>query len=450
MKQKKSWYEKDKAYVWHHMKPYQKDGHAMVVKEAQGAWITDIEDNKYLDAMSGLWCVNAGYGRKELVEAASQQLAAMPFYPLTNSHTPAIELAEKLREWLAGSYRIVYANSGSEANETAFKIARQFHRQHGNPHKYKIISRYRSYHGSTLATLAATGQAQRKYLYEPLPEGFIHVRAPDSYRKPEGFDDKAWNLACAQVMEDAILFERPETVAAVIMEPIITGGGILIPHESYVKQVEKVCRKHDVLLIIDEVICGFGRTGKKFGFLHYGIKPDIVTMAKGITSGYLPLAATAVREELYESFQQTGENDHFRHVNTFGGNPAACKLAVRNLELMEQENLCQRAEEKGAAIKKALMKLFDHPHVGDVRQKGLLIGIELVKDKDTKEPVDDSYSTEVVQACKKHGLIAGKNADTVSGYSNIINIAPPLSLTDDDAAFISTVMKNVFFTEKLG
>lgn len=281
----KELYEKDKRYVWHHMKPYQNDQNPMVIERAKGAWITDVEGNDYLDGMSGLWCVNAGYGRDELVDVAAEQLRQMPFHPLSNSHVPAIELAEKLNEWLKGDYRMFFSNSGSEANETAFKIARQYHYQNGEPGRYKFISRYRAYHGNTLGALSATGQAQRKFRYEPLLPGFIHVHAPDEYRAPDGQSFEEWSLACARMMEETIVWERPETVAGVIMEPIITGGGILIPHPAYVKEVERICNKYGVLLINDEVICGFGRTGENFGYQNYGIEPDIVTMAKGITSG---------------------------------------------------------------------------------------------------------------------------------------------------------------------
>ncbi|MBB6450058.1 adenosylmethionine-8-amino-7-oxononanoate aminotransferase [Geomicrobium halophilum] len=415
----------------------------MVIESAKGAWMTDIEGNHYLDGMSGLWCVNAGYGRDELVDAASEQLRQMPFHPLSNSHIPAIELAEKLNQWLRGDYRIFFSNSGSEANETAFKIARQYHYQNGEPGRFKFISRYRGYHGNTLGALAATGQAQRKYRYEPLPPGFIHVHAPDEYRVPSGQTFEEWSQECAKMMEDTILWERPETVAGVIMEPIITGGGILIPHPSYVHAVEEICKKYGILLINDEVICGFGRTGENFGYQNYGIEPDIVTMAKGITSGYLPLAATAVKQELYEPFKKEEESDHFRQVNTFGGNPAACKLAIKNLEIIEEENLVARSKDLGAKIREGIAHLESYPNIGNIRQKGLLIGIELVNDKGTKEPISQEAIGSIIAQCKSRGLIIGKNADTVAGYSNILTLAPPLSMTDDDCHMIIQTLQEV-------
>ncbi|MFB4159100.1 aspartate aminotransferase family protein [Geomicrobium sp. JSM 1781026] len=439
----KELYEKDKRYVWHHMKPYQNDQNPMVIERAKGAWITDVEGNDYLDGMSGLWCVNAGYGRDELVDVAAEQLRQMPFHPLSNSHVPAIELAEKLNEWLKGDYRMFFSNSGSEANETAFKIARQYHYQNGEPGRYKFISRYRAYHGNTLGALSATGQAQRKFRYEPLLPGFIHVHAPDEYRAPDGQSFEEWSLACARMMEETIVWERPETVAGVIMEPIITGGGILIPHPDYVKEVERICNKYGVLLINDEVICGFGRTGENFGYQNYGIEPDIVTMAKGITSGYLPLAATAVKQKYYDVFKTTDESDHFRQVNTFGGNPAACKLALKNLEIMEKENLVARANELGSRIRQSIEPLTAEPHIGHIRQQGLLIGIELVKDKQAKTPASKEMVGGIIAACKAKGLIVGKNADTVADYNNVLTLAPPLSMTDEDCDLIIETLQSV-------
>jgi taurine-pyruvate aminotransferase len=391
---------------------------------------------EYLDAMAGLWCVNVGYGREELAEAAYEQLKKLAYFPLTQSHVPAIQLGEKLNELLGDEYVIFFSNSGSEANETAFKIARQYHQQRGEHNRYKIISRYRAYHGNSLGALAATGQAQRKYKYEPLAPGFIHVAPPDSYRDDDQAENPR-NLKSVKAIDDVMTWELSETIAAVIMEPIITGGGVLIPPEGYMKAVKEVCEKHGALLIVDEVICGFGRTGKPFGFMNYGVKPDIITMAKGITSAYLPLSATAVRKEIYEVFKGTEEYDYFRHVNTFGGNPAACALALKNLEIMEKENLFERSREVGERLLNELKnKLQDHPYVGDVRGKGLLIGIELVADKGTKEPLDVSLVNKVISICKENGLIIGKNGTTVAGYNNVLTLSPPLNIEEEDLSFL--------------
>lgn len=431
--------DQDERLIWHAMKPYNPDA-TIVVTKAEGSWITDSDGKRYLDAMSGLWCVNVGYGRKELADAAYEQLKEMAYYPLTQSHIPAIKLAEKLNELLEDEYVIFFSNSGSEANETAFKIARQYHQQKGDYNRYKIVSRYRAYHGNTMGALSATGQAQRKYKYEPLAPGFVHVAPPDSYRDETNVSDPS-KLSSVQEIDRVMTWELSETIAAMIMEPIITGGGILVPPEGYMKAAKEVCEKHGALLIVDEVICGFGRTGKPFGFMNYGVKPDIITMAKGITSAYLPLSATAVKKEIYDAFKGEDEYEFFRHVNTFGGSPAACALAIKNIQIMEEEKLFDRSKDFGEKVLTELQNLLrDHPYVGDVRGKGFLIGIELVKDKQTKEPLNASLVNEVIALCKKEGLLIGKNGTTVAGYNNVLVLSPPLNIPEDDIDFLIKVL----------
>lgn len=438
------WLEKDRKYVWHSLFRYHPKAFPIVAAEAKGSWVTDTSGNKYLDGMSGLWCVNVGYGREELAQAAYEQLNTMPYFPLSQSHLPAIQLGEKLNDWLGDDYMIFFSNSGSEANETAFKIARQYHQQNGEPSRYKFISRYRAYHGNSMGALAATGQAQRKYRYEPLSPGFIHVSPPDCYRRPYDLPLERCADVYADMIDQTITWELSETVAGVIMEPIISGGGVIVPPEGYIEKVCEICDRHGVLLIIDEVINGFGRTGKKFGFMNYNVKPDMITMAKGITSAYLPLAATAVRRDLFEAFKGTEQYDHFRHVSTFGGNPAACSLAIKNLEIMEREDLVERSAELGEWLRDELSELHDHPNVGDIRGKGLMFAIELVEDKKTKQPTEDEKINRIIAKCKEKGLIIGKNGDTVAGYNNVLTIAPPLSSTDEDMAFMVKTIKSVF------
>jgi adenosylmethionine-8-amino-7-oxononanoate aminotransferase len=427
----------DEKYLWHAMKGAGSNPGNLIITKADGAWVTDIDGNRYLDGMSGLWCVNVGYGRKELAKAAYEQLEEMPYFPLAHSHVPAIKLAEKLNEWLGDDYVIFFSNSGSEANETAFKIARQYHHQKGDHDRFKFISRYRAYHGNSMGALAATGQAQRKYKYEPLGQGFLHVAPPDTYRNPEDIH----TLQSADEIDRVMTWELSQTVAGVIMEPIITGGGILMPPDGYMKKVKEICEKHGALLICDEVICGFGRTGKPFGFMNYDVKPDIITMAKGVTSAYLPLSATAVKREIYEAYTGSEDYDRFRHVNTFGGNPAACALALKNLEIIENEKLIERSKELGERLLLELEDIKAHPNVGDVRGKGLLLGIELVEDKATKEPARIEKVNKVISLCKEKGLIIGKNGDTVAGFNNILQLSPPLSITEDDFSFIVNTLK---------
>lgn len=436
-----NWKANDEKHVWHSMKPYNPEA-TFIVERAEGAWLTDIDGNKYLDAMAGLWCTNIGYGRKEIADTAYEQMLKNSYTPLTNGHTPAILLSRKISELLGDEYVVFYSNSGSEANEVAFKVARQYHQQNGDTNRYKIVSRYRAYHGSSMGALAATGQAQRKYKYEPLSPGFLHVAPPDQYRHPEEAENgDATTLPSVKNLDQVMTWEMSETIAAVIMEPIITGGGVIVPNEDYLKGVKQVCEKHGALLIVDEVICGFGRTGTAFGFQNYGIKPDIVTMAKGLTSAYMPLSATAIRREIYDQFVANGEYEFFRHINTFGGSPVACAVALKNIEIMERENLFEQSVVLGESLKRTLKEnLEDHPFVGDIRGKGLLIGIELVENKETKAPLDVGRVNAVISYCKQKGVIIGKNGVTVANFNNILTLSPPLSISLEEKDLIANTV----------
>ncbi|OBZ13416.1 aspartate aminotransferase family protein [Bacillus sp. FJAT-26390] len=434
--------EKDRKYLWHHISPHNEN--PMVIVSGEGSWITDMDGNRYLDGMSGLWCVNVGHGRAEIADAAAEQMKKIAYSTLIQSHVPAIELAAKLNEWLEGEYRIFFSNSGSDANEVAFKIGRQYHHQRGKPAKHKFISRHRAYHGNSMGALGATGQAQRKLKYEPLGVGFTHVPPPYCYRCPFGQTKGACETQCAKAYEDAIIWEGPDSVAGIIVEPVITGGGMIVPPDDYLAKLRAICDKHDVLLIVDEVICGFGRSGEKFGHLNFGVRPDIVTMAKGMTSAYSPLSATAVSAEMYESFKESGPDSHFRHVNTFGGNPVSCAVALKNIEILERENLVSRSAYIGKDLLSRIKPLKAHPNVGEIRIFGSAIGIELVEDKQTKEPASAARVASILAGCKQRGLLISKNGDTVPGFMNILTISPPLSTTDDEVVFIADTLLDVF------
>ncbi|WP_027416701.1 aspartate aminotransferase family protein [Aneurinibacillus terranovensis] len=436
--------QKDREKLWHHMSPH--NPNPIVAVSGEGSWLTDIDGNRFLDGMSGLWCVNVGHGREEIAEAAAEQMKTLAYFPLSHSHVPAIQLADKVAEWLNGDYRVFFSNSGSDANEVAFKIARQYFNQKGEPTRHKFISRYRAYHGNSMGALGATGQAVRKIKYEPLGTGFQHVPPPYCYRCPFGKEYGSCNIECAKIYEDVINWEGAETVAGVILEPVITGGGVIVPPAEYLTEVREICDKYGVLLIVDEVICGFGRSGKPFGHQNFGIKPDIVSMAKGITSAYSPLSATAVRADIYETFKQPGKNNHFRHVNTFGGNPVSCAVALKNIEILERENLVERADELGIQLRHKLDELADHPNVGDIRTFGFMAGIELVEDKKSKQPAESAKVTQVIAECKKRGLMIGKNSDTVPQYENVLTLSPPFVTTDEELEFIVNTLKEAFST----
>ncbi len=434
---------KDRENIWHHMSIYNEHT-PVIIEQGEGAWIKDSLGNRFLDGMSGLWAVNVGYGRERLAKVAYEQLKKLCYAPLTQSHEPAIRLAEKINSLLEDDYMMFYSNSGCDANEIALKLIRQFHQQNGEGTRYKMIASYRAYHASSLGALAATGQALRKYKYEPLTPGFLHVAPPDPYRRPKGQSMEVYNLARARDIEEKIIEEQNETIAAVIMEPFITGGGVFIPQQTYVQEVERICRKYGVLLIIDEVICGFGRTGKLFGHQHFGIRPDVITMAKGLTSAYLPLSITAVRKDIYDKFKEIDGYSHCRHMNMFGGNPAACAVALENIKIIEEEGLVQRAKDLGIQLLHDLQDLLELPFVGDIQGLGLLVGIELVEDKASQRPAKEERVASIIAECKANGLIVGKNGGTVEGSNTIITLSPPLCCTDEDLEFMVAVLKRVF------
>jgi adenosylmethionine-8-amino-7-oxononanoate aminotransferase len=364
----------------------------------------------------------------------------LPYLPATFTHAPAAELGAKLTDMLGYESKVFFTNSGSEANEAAFKVARQYHAQTGSPGRYKIIARYRGYHGNTLGALSATGQAERKIDYGPFAPGFVHIDAPDSYR--EGHD-------CVDQLERVIEREGPGTVAAFIMEPIIAGGGVLIPPDDYLPRVREICDRHGVLLIVDEVVTGFGRTGNLFAHQRGGVQPDLLTLGKGIASGYQPLAAMVARQSVFEAFHgEPGDLSHFRHINTYGAHPVATAVGLRNVEIMEREGLYDRAAKTGDALLTRLRgELADHPHVGDVRGRGLLIGIELVDDKKTRTPMAAAGSGRVVARCAHDGVLIGRNANTPPGHDNVLMLAPPYVIGEEETAILASTVENAIREE---
>ena len=402
----------------------------MVVAGGEGSTIVDADGTEYLDAMAGLWCVNIGYGRTELAEVAAAQMRQLSYFPHTAMNLPAAGLAEKINTLMGGGYHTYFVNSGSEANEAGFKIARQYMKQeHPGEYRFKTVSRYFSYHGTTLGTLDAGGMGERKAKFEPFSGDFVHVAPPYCYRCPFGLDYPSCGLACVKNLEHAILGEGPETIAEIIVEPIMSGVGVAVPPDEYLPEVESLCRKYGMLLHIDEVINGFGRTGRMFAHQHYGVSPDIVAVAKGISSAYLPIAATVVKNSVFASFYgDPAENRQVAQVNTYGGHPAAAAVALRNIEIIETERLAERAATTGAYLLEGLRGLLSHGMVGDIRGKGLLIGVELVKDRTTKEPVDAAQITQIVEFCREHGVIIGR-AGGGRNYGNTIVLCPPLVIT---------------------
>jgi adenosylmethionine-8-amino-7-oxononanoate aminotransferase len=415
------------------------------MEKGVGCYVTDEHGNEYLDGVSGLWCVNIGYGRSELADVAYEQIRELAYFPLLMSHTPGVKLAAKLTELLGFEGKVHFSNSGSEANEVAFKMARQYHaqdRQGGAGWRYKIISRYRAYHGNTMGALSATAQSERRTGYEPLVPGFFHVYPPYCYRCPFGKTYGSCNIECATAIETTVVHEGPDSIAAIIVEPVISGGGVIVPPDEYLPILREICDRHGIFLILDEVVSGFGRLGKMFGFQHWGIEPDIITLAKGITSGYLPLSATVAKQFIFEQFlDEPGTLSHFRHISTYGGHPASAAVSLKNIDIIETEDLPERAAQMGAYLMDQLSLLKDHPYVGDVRGKGMLIGIELVADRQTKEPLSAEKITAIAADCMAQGVIIGRVGNTTLKLSNVLIIAPPLILSTSEADLIAATLK---------
>ena len=433
--------------VWHPLTQHRglKDNPPAHIVEGKGCYLIDKNGDKWLDGVAGIWCVNVGYGRQELADVAQAQMAKLPFLTPTMTHDPGIMLSNKLLEMSGMDGHVYLSNSGSEANEAAFKIVWQYHAQSGEPgghQRYKIISRYRAYHGNTLGGMNATGQAERKMGYGVNLPGFIHIPPPYPYRSSEATPAEH-GLACAKTLEETIIYEGAQTVAAFIMEPMISGGGVLIPPDEYLPAVREVCDKYGVLLILDEVVSGFGRTGKMFGYEHWNVKPDIFTFAKGIASGYIPLGATVVTQKIFDAFLgEAGDLSHFRHINTYTMHPVSCAVGLRNIQMIEEENLADNSAKMGQYILDELDDLIEHPYVGEVRGKGLLVGIELVTDKESKAPLGSEKTAAVLKYCKDKRVLLGRNGNTVPGLSNIVLIAPPLVIGQSEADQIVSTVKD--------
>jgi taurine-pyruvate aminotransferase len=423
----------------------------MVITGGEGSTVIDANGTEYLDAMAGLWCVNIGYGRTELSEVAADQMRQLSYFPHTAMNVPAAALAEKINKLMGGDYHTYFVNSGSEANEAGFKIARQYMKhEHPGEYRFKTVSRYFSYHGTTLATLDAGGMGERKAKFEPYSGDFVHVAPPYCYRCPFGLSYPSCGLACVKNMETAILAEGPETVAEVIVEPIMSGVGVAVPPDEYLPAVETLCRKYGLLFHLDEVINGFGRTGKMFAHQHYGVSPDIVAVAKGISSAYLPIAATVVKNSVFDSFYgDPADNRQVGQVNTYGGHPVASAVALRNIEILEAERLADRAAEIGAYLLDGLRGLMDLKIVGDVRGKGLLIGVELVKDRDTKEQLDAAQLARVIDFCRDNRLIVGRSGGG-RGFGTTIALCPPLVITRAECDRIVDTLRRALQAVNLG
>jgi adenosylmethionine-8-amino-7-oxononanoate aminotransferase len=406
----------------------------------EGCYVWDIHGNRYLDGLSALFCVNSGHGRTELGDAMAAQVRELDFITIWSySHPRAIELATRLASLTPGDLnRVFFTNSGSEAVESALKLARAYHRARGNGRKYKVVAREIAYHGTTLGALSATGIPALRSHFEPLTPGGVHVPNTNSYRWPADRDP----LWAADQIEERILFEDPETVGAVILEPLQNAGGCIPPQDGYFQRVREICDRHDVLLISDEVICAFGRLGHWFGCERYGFQPDIVTIAKALTSANIPMGGMIVSDEVFEPFGE--DKAMFAHGSTFAGHPVAAATALANLDIFDKEDLCGHVLAKQDEFRTAIESLYDIPIVGDVRGDGYFLALELVKDKDSKESLTGEESEELLRGYLSGELYRrGLICRTDDRGDPVVQLAPPLIADTEQFEQIVDVLRPV-------
>jgi adenosylmethionine-8-amino-7-oxononanoate aminotransferase len=405
----------------------------LMVERAEGVWLYTTDGRRILDGMAGLWNVNAGYGRAELADAARDQMARMAFTSnfagMTN--VPSSELAHILSGYAHPSLKYIHFTSGgSESNEAAFKTARYYWKRMGQPDKTKIISRRLAYHGITLAATFATGIERYHKMFGPALPGFTHIPAPNPYRFDGDLrDGETIGQAAARALEDAIVREGPETVAAFIAEPVQGVGGVIVPPDDYFPLIRAICDKYDVLLITDEVITGFGRTGTLFGIQQWDLRPDMLTFAKGITSGYFPLGGMMVSEAIMDAINSAPEADSWLTGYTYSGHAAACAVGLKNLEIIERERLPEQSRTQGEKLLAGLRSLTEFPFVGEVRGIGLLCGVEIVKDRASKTP-DDAL------AGKLYNTLLQRGVRSRSVGASTLAFSPPLTINDDEIDII--------------
>lgn len=431
--------------LWLHFSPQPQNNEDLpLIVRGEGAYIFDDKGRKYLDGLAGLFTVQVGHGRIELAEVMAKQAAELAFFPLWSyANKPATELAERLAQLAPGDLnRVFFTNSGSESVESAWKLAKQYFKLTGRPGKHKVISRTTAYHGTTHGALSITGIAELKEDFEPLVPSTHRVANTNIYRAPHHGDDPiAFGQWAANQIEAVILAEGPETVAAVFLEPVQNAGGCFPPPPGYFKRVRQICDQYDVLLVSDDVICAFGRLGTYFGAEKFDYVPDIVTCAKGLTSGYVPMGAMIASEKLFEPF--ASGDDYFKHGYTFGGHPVAAAVALANLDIFEREGLNQHVLANEGAFKSTLEKLLDLPLVGDVRGSGYFYGIELVKDKATKESFNAEESHRILKTFMSKDLFDnGLYCRADDRGDPVIQLSPPLIIGQSEFDEMEQILRN--------
>lgn len=415
-----------------------------IMERGDGCYIWDDQGNRYFDGLAGLFTVQVGHGRVELAEAARAQADKMAYFPIwTYSHPMAIELAARLASHAPGDLnRVFFTTGGGEAVESAWKLAMQYFQSVGKPQKRKVISRYLGYHGTTMGALSITGVPGLRNTFEPLVPGAFKVANANEYRCSMCAMAGSCNLSCANDIEQMILREGPDTVAAVFVEPVQNSGGCFVPADGYMQRVREICTQYDVLLVSDEVICAFGRLGHMFGCDRFGYVPDIITCAKGLTSGYSPLGAMIVSDRLVEPF--INSTNRFLHGFTFGGHPVSCAVAMANLDIFENEGILQHVLDNEAEFRRQLETLKDLPIVGDVRGAGYFYGIEMVKDRKTKETFSEGESELLIRRVLSESLLEnGLICRADDRGDPVIQLSPPLIAGPEQFEEIVTALRIV-------
>jgi adenosylmethionine-8-amino-7-oxononanoate aminotransferase len=440
--------EAAKRNLWLHFTRHSgyADADIPLIVRGEGQYVFDQHGKRYLDGLAGLFVSQIGHGRADVAEAGARQAAELAYFPLWSyAHPRAIELAERLASFAPGDLnRVFFTTSGSEAVEAAWKLAKQYFRLTGEPTRFKVLSRYIAYHGTTHGALAITGLPDIKMPFEPLPAGGVRVPNTNFYRAPEFVADDltAFGVWAADEIERAILREGPESVAAVYVEPVQNSGGCFPPPPGYFQRVREICDKYGVLLVSDEVICAFGRLGYIFGSERYGYTPDIITFAKGVTSGYSPMGGMMVSDRLMEPYLQ--DENTFLHGVTFAGHPVSCAVALANLDVFEKEDLLGNVRANEGAFRATLEKLNDLPIVGDVRGDGYFYGIEMVKDKATRETFNDDESERLLRGFLSHALFdAGLICRADDRGDPVIQLSPPLTCTQEHFDEIEQILRSV-------
>jgi len=440
--------EAAKRNLWLHFTRHSgfADADIPMIVRGEGQYVFDQHGKRYLDGLSGLFVSQIGHGRTDVAEAGARQAGQLAYFPLWSyAHPRAIELAERLAGYAPGDLnRVFFTTSGSEAVESAWKLAKQYFRLTGQPTRYKVLSRYIAYHGTTHGALAITGLPDIKMPFEPLTPGGVRVPNTNFYRAPAFVADDltAFGVWAADEIERAIVREGPQSVAAVYLEPVQNSGGCFPPPPGYFQRVREICDKYGVLMVSDEVICAFGRLGYIFGSERYGYTPDIITFAKGVTSGYSPLGGMMVSDRLMEPYLK--DEHTFLHGVTFAGHPVSCAVALANLDVFEKEDLLGNVRANQGAFRATLEKLNDLPIVGDVRGDGYFYGIEMVKDKATRETFDDDESERLLRGFLSHALFdAGLICRADDRGDPVIQLSPPLTCTQEHFDEIEQILRGV-------